>query len=549
MRRRLFAATVVVLVAAAPVRAVTGLANVQRLFTDEFPDISTPEGVVLDSPAGAFVYVAAPSGGVAVFARDAGTGKLTQASVVNDTTLAQSFRPRTILMGPSSTHVYVGDDVSGMRVFLRDGLTGALTLAQSPATQRIRIEDLAISPDGANLYAVARSDDTLEVFARDGFGLLTSVQLLEDGVGGVQGLNGAAAVVVSPDGKHVYVGNGVNSIALFQRDPFTGLLTFDSLTAETVPDTLEDVNDLDVSPDGQNLYAAPEDSSVGAPTVFTRDALTGALTFLQTGPLDPFGRPSPFTVATRAVTVSADGGWVIGVNRQTVSLYARNGSGTLDFVGAEAQAGERVVTTLDDAHVYVASGGSTLGVFRRLEAACTPMPLAGCRTPTLPQKSTVRWKDDFSNTNDKFDWRWSLGQATGLADVGDPIDGLDDVVVCAYDASTSTAPVFHTVAPAGGDCGDRFCWKTRGNTVGRRQLKYKDPGRRPDGLDRFDLKEGATGFARLKVKGKSRFLTLPTLPLVPPVIVQLQAATGECWEATFTTPKKNTLEEFKAKSD
>ena len=446
--------------------------------------------------------------------------------------------------------MYVGDDQWGMRVFLRDGLTGALGLLQSATTQSIRIEDLAISPDGANLYAVSRADDTLEVFSIDGLGQLTSVQLLEEGVGSVQGLNGAGALVVSPDGKHVYVGNGVNSIALFLRDPFSGLLSFDSLTTETVEDTLDDINDMDMSPDGQNLYVAPDNSRVGGPTVYTRDAGTGALTFLETGPLDPFfGRPSPFTASTRAVTVSADGGWVVGVNRQTVSLYERDGLGHLEFVGAEAQAGERVVTTLDNAHVYVVSGGSTLGVFRRLNAECTTTPRLGCKTVTLPEKSVVRWKDDFSNTNDKFDWKWSLGQATALADAGDPINGLDDLIVCAYDASTSTAPIFHTVAPAGGDCNDRLCWKTRGNTVGRRQLKYKDPDRRPDGFDKLDLKEGATGFAKLKVKAKSRFLTLPALPLVPPVIVQLHAATGACWEATFSTPKKNTSEEFKAKSD
>ena len=77
-----------------------------------------------------------------------------------------------------------------------------------------------------------------------------------DGVGGVDGLDGAKSVAVSPDGKHVYViGNGFYSIAVFARNATTGALTF----IEAVFDDVGGVNGLlgakfvAVSPDGGHV--------------------------------------------------------------------------------------------------------------------------------------------------------------------------------------------------------------------------------------------------------------------------------------------------------
>jgi hypothetical protein len=274
------------------------------------------------------------------------------------------------------------------------------------------------------------------------------------------------------------------------------------------------------------------------------------LTFVETGP--PYGTSghNPFTSSTRAVTVSADGTQVVGVTHNTVSLYDRNTlTGGLTFVGAEAQRGERVEMSPDGLHVYVASGLTTLGVFRQLSIACSPTPLAGCKVPTLPQKAAVQWKNGSTDETDKFVWKWTPGQATTLAEAGDPINGTDDVIVCAYDSSASPQPVFDTVAPAGGVCDDRPCWKIRGSTPGRQTLKYKDPLRRPDGFDKLDIKEGLDGFARIKAKAKSRFLVMPGLPLTLPVTVQAQSATGTCWEASYSTFQQNDPLQFKAKGD
>lgn len=78
--------------------------------------------------------------------------------------------------------------------------------------------DLCISPDDKNLYVAATRSSGLACFERDlGTGELSYIETLADDATGF--LRGAAAVCVSPDGKHAYVAAEMgNSIAIFERD-------------------------------------------------------------------------------------------------------------------------------------------------------------------------------------------------------------------------------------------------------------------------------------------------------------------------------------------
>ena len=62
----------------------------------------------------------------------------------------------------------------------------------------------------------------------------------------------------------------------------------------------------------------------------------------------------------------------------------------------------------------------------------------------------------------------------------------------------------------------------------------------------MSLVPGIAGRARVKVKGSDPHLSPPTLPLNLPVRVQLQAASGECWETIYSSARVNDTTRFKA---
>ncbi|HXU46881.1 MAG TPA: beta-propeller fold lactonase family protein [Thermoanaerobaculia bacterium] len=139
------------------------------------------------------------------------------------------------------------------------------------------------SPDGKNVYASGETGNGLAVFARDPItGNVTEIQSLFDGVGGVDGLMGAQVIAVSPDGKNVYLaGTFDQALAVFSRDPSTGMLTEIQVIKEVVdlPVGLASVIWATVSPDGKNVYTAAVGD--GAVINWIRNPTTGTLTLHQ----------------------------------------------------------------------------------------------------------------------------------------------------------------------------------------------------------------------------------------------------------------------------
>jgi 6-phosphogluconolactonase (cycloisomerase 2 family) len=128
-------------------------------------------------------------------------------------------------------------------------------MARSPCS-------VAVSPDGKHVYVASHWDHAVVVFSRDSFsGKLAFVEAQRDSIGGVDGLQIALSVAVSPDGRYVYVaGRGEHALAMFSRDEKTGNLMF----VESLRDGLGGVDGLQgasfvaVSPDrnGQHVYVA-----------------------------------------------------------------------------------------------------------------------------------------------------------------------------------------------------------------------------------------------------------------------------------------------------
>ena len=133
---------------------------------------------------------------------------------------------------------------------------------------------ITVAPDGGSVYATGDASHSVAVFDRDpGTGALTYVEAEKDGVGGVDGLLNSTGVAVSPDGKHVYAtGCADNGVATFSRDASTSALTFveDDESGDPGVTGLGCARGVSVSADGKHVVVAGEsDDSV---VTFSRDA-------------------------------------------------------------------------------------------------------------------------------------------------------------------------------------------------------------------------------------------------------------------------------------
>ncbi|MDA0185615.1 lactonase family protein [Solirubrobacter phytolaccae] len=259
------------------------------------------------SPDGKHVYVAGErSGAVVTFARDAGTGALTELGCVSDTgsdgqcadgvALAGA---QSVLMASDGEDVYVTSALSGSVVGLRrDATTGALTpraclLADAPVggpctsvPSLVGARGGTLSPDGRNLYVAGYEENTLTTLTRDpATGALAAAGCLQYGSptreevvdpeefydededterlpGCVRAaaLSQPTAVTVAADGRTVFAVGGY-SLTAFTRDVATGALTqfgcaetYLTLKACSASRAVEGGGALAASGDGRNLY-------------------------------------------------------------------------------------------------------------------------------------------------------------------------------------------------------------------------------------------------------------------------------------------------------
>lgn len=217
------------------------------------------------------------------------------------------------------------------------------------------------------------------------------------------------------------------------------------------------------------------------------------------------------------------------------SWYGNDGSGSFSFVEQFAAPNNPSCAVLYDADN---DGDLDLGLFDEIAdivrlmrngpvppptTDCSSVP-APCRLPVDAGKSKLIVKNTSPDSGDTVLWKLTKGEATSLAEFGNPT-GTDDYALCLYkDGALQKgfqipAGTSWTAIPTG--------------------FSYKNSDRDPHGILIAKLKEGAVdGQTKLKVKGKGDLLDPPLIGDLNGVLkVQLQKGDGSiCWGATFSPP-------------
>jgi len=261
--------------------------------TPSAEQVTAPLTIVI-SADGANVYIA---GGAAVttFSRNAATGLLAfEGCEGNEVPACQTVGPTGsfhaaggLAISPDGHNVYVGAQVGTISTFTREPTTGALAYDRClgyfptcphPSTMFAINEplSLAVSPDGANLYAGNFNNDVVDVLAREAAtGRLTYLgcngHFSEEPAAcaappeGAQPVpDGPLQIAVSPDGADLYVASDY-SLSEFSRG-VGGVLSYVACTgqvsgvctATNPPEAVFFQISLALSPNGASVYSGDE---------------------------------------------------------------------------------------------------------------------------------------------------------------------------------------------------------------------------------------------------------------------------------------------------
>jgi uncharacterized repeat protein (TIGR01451 family) len=242
------------------------------------------------------------------------------------------------------------------------------------------VNDIAISADGRHIYATGFTDNAVTHFARDSStGLLSFTSAVTQSDIGF-GLQGAFAVGVSPDDKHVYVASASeNALVVFSRDPIDGTLSLVEILQDDINgvDGLWEPSAIAFSADNQRVYVTSKGDNALA--VFARNSSSGSLSFLTVqkngeNDINTLGGASAINVLPNNIFI-----YVAASSDNAISVFTRNPSlGEIAFVksyqnSVDGITGLNGVNDLmispDNRHLYAISSIDNALVAFELDAA------------------------------------------------------------------------------------------------------------------------------------------------------------------------------------
>ena len=271
---------------------------------------------------------------VSVLDRDPLTGTLVHSHFLDPVELAGVY---DLAFEPGSRQAYgIDSHTHKLATFQRDAVTGQLSVSQILEDDVGGVYGLggaagvAISADGASVYVAAEADDAVSVFDRDpSSGDLGFVEAYFNDTGGITGMNGPASLAVSPDGANVYVAGGW-CIVFFDRDLSDGTLTYNQSICGVTD--FSQPSSLAVAPDGNHVYSTARRSHSAA--VFSRDPSNGRLTLVEVqveGTNSVTGLIEPNDLA-----LSPDGDYLFVAGSGSLVVFSRDAStGSLTFLNAD----------------------------------------------------------------------------------------------------------------------------------------------------------------------------------------------------------------------
>jgi DNA-binding beta-propeller fold protein YncE len=349
---------------------------------DSSDSLHTPAGVVPAASVGP-TATAAPTGPVT-------TGATTSAAATSPA--GSAAEPPSTAAIPDLSSIFAtslgGDELLNPCIAV-NGLDGACSVGV--ATQGL--EDLALSPDGKQIYGAASGSAAIDVFTRAGAGGLTEASCIKlDAPRGLCSstsiLNEPSELAVSPDGKNVYAadkgpGYSGGQLDVLARNQTTGALSASGCVQfEPKPEPkeegdeeggegeeenedeeakpapkgkrasagcssaagLDSVSVVAVSGDGSSVYAIGS----GAAAIFSRDAATGQLSEASCAvDEDPRCTSFPPLAGVTDAAVSPDGRqvYVVAFGTNAVRVFG---------IGAAVTSGHAATTQAGTARVSVA---------------------------------------------------------------------------------------------------------------------------------------------------------------------------------------------------